>query len=297
MHSPSIPAEVKQMTWRFIDTDKIDGYYSAALFESTARHVSAGEVDETIFFWRVKSPVVYIGYHQYVEDEIREDYCTENGIQIIRRVLGGGCGFCDENQILFSIIGREGSGAIPSRIEDAYSLVLRGVTTALESLGFDSELEPTRNAINARGRKISGNAQGRINGAVLVNGSLLLDFDFDEMDRVLKNPTKNLTSGVQHARDGMITLKDLLNGENYYIDHVKKILKSGFEIVLGVETKNGVLTKSEIELSNSLVERHRRNEWIYRMDNKRRKRLESKNKLIDNALPHKKPHHHKQGKT
>ena len=102
------------MTWRFIDTDKIDGYYSAALFESTARHVGAGEVDETILFWRVKSPAVYLGYHQYVEDEINEDYCTDNGIQVIRRVLGGGCGFCDENQILFSIIGREGSGAIPS---------------------------------------------------------------------------------------------------------------------------------------------------------------------------------------
>ena len=272
------------MTWRFIDTDKIDGYYSAALFESTAKHVGAGEVDETILFWRVKSPAVYLGYHQYVEDEINEDYCTDNGIQVIRRVLGGGCGFCDENQILFSIIGREGSGAIPSNIQGTYSRVLKGVTDALGSLGFDSELEPTRNAIYSKGCKISGNAQGRFDGAVLVNGSFLLDFDFDEMDRVLKNPTKNLASGVQHAWDGMITLKDLLNGEGYDLNHVKNTLKNGFEDALGVESKKGVLTKSEIEISDRLVERHRKHEWIYRMDDKRRKRLENKYKRIKREI-------------
>jgi lipoate-protein ligase A len=272
------------MTWRFIDTDKIDGYYSAALFESTARHVGAGEVDETILFWRVKSPAVYLGYHQYVEDEIHEDYCTDNGIQVIRRVLGGGCGFCDVNQILFSIIGHEGSGAIPSNIQGAYSRVLKGVTEALGSLGFDGELEPTRNAVYCMGRKISGNAQGRFEGAVLVNGSFLLDFDFEEMDRVLKIPAKNLASGLQHARDGMITLKDLLNGEDYDISHVKRTLKNGFENALGVKTKNGVLTRSEIELSNCLVERHRRHEWIYRMDDKRRKGLENKYKPIKREI-------------
>jgi lipoate-protein ligase A len=47
---------------------------------------------------------VYLGYHQYVEDEIHEDYCAANGIQVVRRVLGGGRGFCDEDQILFSVI-------------------------------------------------------------------------------------------------------------------------------------------------------------------------------------------------
>ena len=264
------------MTWRFIDTDKIDGYYSASLFESIAKHVGNGTVDNTILFWRVKTPCVYLGYHQYVEDEIHEDYCKTNGIQIIRRVLGGGCGFCDDDQILFSIIARENDGAIPSDIQGAYSRVLAGLTNALKSLGFDGELEPTRNAVYSMGRKMSGNAQGRFDGAVLVNGSFLLDFGFGEMDRVLKNPTKNLAEGVQNARDGMITLLELLGGADYDIDHVKAAMKKGFEDALGVESQRSTLTDSEIELAEQLNERHRSRDWIHRLDDKRRKRRNRK---------------------
>ena len=57
----------------------------------------------------------------------------------------------------------------------------------------------------------------------------LLDFGFDEMDWVLKNQTKNLAGGVERARDGMITLSELLGGAGYDIDHVKGELKRGFE--------------------------------------------------------------------
>ena len=167
---------VKNMTWRFIDTDMTDGYYSAALFESIAKHVGSGEVDNTIFFWRAKTPAVYLGYHQYVEDEVHEDYCAANGIQVVRRVLGGGCGFCDEDQILFSVIASEGGGAVPADIQGAYSRILSGLINTLRMLGFDGKLEPKRNAVYSQGRKISGNAQGRFEGAVLfcVNDVMVL---------------------------------------------------------------------------------------------------------------------------
>ncbi len=251
--------------WRFIYLERIDGFHSAAVFESIARHVGPGRAPETIFFWRVSSPVVYIGYHQCVEDEVHADYCAGNNIGIVRRILGGGCGFCDRDQILYSIIGRD-EGIIPRDIQDAYRKVLGGVVNALTALGTGgAEIEPARNAIYIRGKKISGNAQGRLDGAVLVNGSLLLDFDFEMMDRVLKNPTKNL-SPVASARDGMITLRQMGITD---IDTVKKALKEGFEDALGISSCDGELTGSENELASVLLEKYLRNDWIYRMDNKR----------------------------
>jgi len=188
-------------------------------------------------------------------------------------VLGGGCGYCDKDQILFSMIASEGDGAVPADILDAYSRILGGPINTLKALGFDGKLEPTRNAVFSQGRKISGNAQGRFDGAVLVNGSFLLDFGFDEMNRVLKNPTMNLVEGVERARDGMITLSELLDGAGYDIDHAKEALKRGFEDVLGVEAWSGVLTGAEIELAQRLSEKHRSRDWIYRMDDKRRRRV------------------------
>ena len=251
--------------WRFIYLEMIDGFYSAAVFESIARHVGTARAPETIFFWRVRSPVVYLGYHQCVEDEVHADYCADNNIGIVRRILGGGCGFCDKDQILYSIIGRE-EGIIPRDIQDAYRKVLGGVVNALNALGVsEAEIEPARNAVYIQGRKISGNAQGRLEGAVLVNGSLLLDFDFEIMDRVLKNPTKNLRP-VASAMEGMITLRQMgITG----VETVKKALKDGFEEALGIKSCDGELTDSENELASVLLEKYLRNDWIYKMDNKR----------------------------
>jgi len=250
--------------WRFLDLDKIDGFYSAAVFESIGIHVGAGSSPETILFWRVRSPVVYLGYHQCVEDEINANFCREGGIWIVRRILGGGCGFCDDEQILFSVIGRD-NGVIPRDIQEAYSKVLGGVVIALVSLGAGGEIEPARNAVYSHGRKISGNAQGRFDGAVLINGSLLIDFDFELMDKVLKNPTKNLHP-VASAREGMITLRELGIID---IDAIKNSLRQGFENALVISSYQGKLTESENKLAAVLLEKYVRNDWIYKMDNKR----------------------------
>lgn len=256
--------------WRFIDLDKIDGFESAAIFESIAKHVGSGLSPETIFFWSVRSPVVYLGYHQYLKDEINVDYCMEKNIEVVRRNLGGGCGFCDDKQILFSCIGKE-TGIIPADIQAAYKKVLGGVVHALFTLGAEGEIEPGRNAVYSSGKKISGNAQGRMFGAVLINGSLLLDFDFELMDKVLKNPTKNLYP-VNTARDGMITLKDIGITEN---ELIKKALRDGFEKALCITTIEGELTENEIITSDKLLEKYKSIDWTYRMDIKRERRKTS----------------------
>ncbi|MCZ7392206.1 MAG: biotin/lipoate A/B protein ligase family protein [Candidatus Methanoperedens sp.] len=256
--------------WRFLDRDMIEGFYSAALFESIARHVGTGSAPETILFWRVSSPVVYLGYHQCVVDEINADFCDRNNIGIVRRILGGGCGFCDKNQVLYSVIGREG-GVIPNDIQAAYAKTLGGVVNALETLGAGGEIEPERNAVYSKGKKISGNAQGRFGGAVLINGSLLLDFDFELMDKVLKNPTKNLHP-VNCAREGMITLKEMGIAD---LSAVKKALRQGFEKALGISSRDGMLTVSEAATADRLLDKYMQKDWTYRMDIKRtlRKKL------------------------
>lgn len=265
--------------WRFLDIGSIDGFYSAAVFESIAKHAGACSSPETILFWRVRTPVVYLGYHQCVEDEVNAEYCNKNNIGIVRRILGGGCGYCDENQILYSVIGCEG-GVIPSDIQAAYVKVLKGVVNALETLGIRGEIEPARNAVYAEGRKISGNAQGRLSGAVLVNGSFLLDFDFDAMEKVLKNPAKNLTTAT--ARDGMITLREMGISD---LEIVKKALRKGFEKALGIKSKNGMLTGSELATANQLLDKYLQRDWTYRMDIKcalRKKMAKAgENRIVD----------------
>ena len=260
------------IVWRFVDADLIDGAYSAALFHSIGRHVGSGNRDETILFWRVKRPTLYLGYHQHVEDEVHEAYCREHNIDIVRRILGGGCGYCDQDQMLFSVIGTQ-DGLMPGNVQAAYNKVLSGMLLALEALGLEGELDPARNGVFVQGRKISGNAQGRFDGAVMVNGSFLIDFDFDTMDHVLKHPTMNLRPNVKTARDGMVTLSDLM--ELPPIGTIKQALCLGFEEALGIGTYEGTISDEEEKLAVELTRQYASVEWTYRIDHKRAKRNKS----------------------
>jgi len=236
--------------WRFVDAGDLDGYFSAALFESVGRSVGRGDSPETVLLWRVRSPAVYVGYHQLVKKELHTGFCRLNNIQIVRRVLGGGCGFCDYDQILYSAVGREGE-SIPYDIGRAYEKVLSGVIGALRILGISAVIEPGRNSICAAGRKISGNAQGRFSGAVL-------------MDRVLVNPVANLKKGIACARDGMTSLSELL-GTYPDAGDVKKALRRGFENALGA-SYDGELSEQEINDASLNASRYKQDAWIYRMD-------------------------------
>jgi lipoate-protein ligase A len=106
---------------------------------------------------------------------------------------------------------------------------------------------------------------------VLINGSLLLDFDFGLMDKVLKNPTKNLYP-VNCAREGMLTMKELGVMD---IRFVKKTLREGFESALGITAEKGLLTKDEIQRADRLLEKYHDHEWTYKMDIKRAMRKSS----------------------
>lgn len=256
------------MQYRFIDIGKISPYYSVALFESIANQVAKNKSKETLLFWRVNRECIYLGYHQYVKDEINEEFCKDNNILIVRRILGGGCGFCDENQILYSLIGKEGN-FIPYDIKNAYKKVLNGVIIALNDLGFNAEFNEKRNAIYCLGKKISGNAQYRNNGVALINGSFLLDFNFDKMNKALKFPAKNLL--VDKAEEGMITLMQLFDNRKINIANIKITLKRGFEKALGVKFKKGKLKLEERKIAKELEKKYKTKEWTYRMDLKREK--------------------------
>jgi lipoate-protein ligase A len=264
--------------WRFIDVDRVDGAYSTALFQSIGRHVGSGTSDETILFWRVTNPALYLGYHQYIEDEVHEAYCQTNNIDIVRRILGGGCGYCDSDQILFAVIGTLG-GIIPANVQGAYKKVLSGVVSGLKNLGLEGELDQTRNGVFVRGRKISGNAQGRFEGSVMVNGSFLLDFDFETMDKVLKHPTKNLRPHVNTARQGMITLSDLMELPD--LEVIKQALRAGFEDALCIGTYYGQVSETEVNMAHELTTLYKSRDWTYRMDEKRKKRREKEMVLED----------------
>ena len=63
--------------------------------------------------------------------------------------------------------------------------------TGLRHLGVRAHFRP-RNDIEIQGRKISGTGGTELSGAILFQGTVLVDFDVDEMLRALRIPTEKL---------------------------------------------------------------------------------------------------------
>jgi lipoate-protein ligase A len=258
-----------EMTWRFIDMDLVDNVFGAAVFEAIMDARGKDRVDDTILFWRPAKPAVYVGYHQMVCEDINVEKCRERNIPIVRRVLGGGAGYCDANQIIYNVIFKERLG-LPHGPKKVYQLVLGGVMEALRILGVsDVSVDDGRFSVYANGKKISGSGQLSSRGVVNSSGSFLVDFDYAAMCVVLNDPVKNLRVGVLKPEDGLTFLRREVPDAT--MDSAKMALLQGFEKVLG-EVCDGALTAYELDLAEKLRSKYLSTEWIFRSDLRRKRR-------------------------
>lgn len=247
----------------------MDPVTGVATVEAVGIARSRNLVPNTIIFWRPTKPFVCLGYFQLVKEEVYADVCEKLGVSIVRRILGGGTGYVDKNQLLYDIvIGTDHPIApISSIIQRMYNYALRGVLQGLRDLGFNDVtlVSDYNNAIWINGKKVSGNSSTGLTGAQIVGGSLLVDFDFETMSKVFRNPFKNLKPGINSIEEGLTCINRELS-RRIELSEVKKTIKSGFEKVLNTEIKYETLTRKETELIKSLEPKFASKEWTYNMD-------------------------------
>ncbi|TET18695.1 MAG: lipoate--protein ligase, partial [Candidatus Cloacimonadota bacterium] len=85
--------------WRLLDTGIKSAAENIALDEAILEVHSKGLIPNTLRFLQYYPEAVLIGYHQSVENEVRIDYCREKGIEIGRRITGGGAIYFDSFQL------------------------------------------------------------------------------------------------------------------------------------------------------------------------------------------------------
>jgi len=84
------------------DLGKLPGQQSMLIF-----HALAGLGIEALVIVSPKIPLVSIGYFQDAEQEVDLPYCRESGIPFMRREVGGGATYLDENQVFYQLIWRK----------------------------------------------------------------------------------------------------------------------------------------------------------------------------------------------
>ena len=171
--------------WQLIHTAPQMPRQHMALDQVLVDEVAAGRRPPTLRVWEWAAPAVVIGIFQSLKNEVDAAAAHEHGIEVVRRISGGGAMFIEPgNTITYSIY------APKSLIEgmsfaDAYAHMDAWVLEALGELGIKAWYQPL-NDITSDGGKIGGAAQAHRGGAVLHHVTMAYDIDAAKMLQVLR---------------------------------------------------------------------------------------------------------------
>ena len=248
---------------RILRTGFNTAYFNMGLDEAVLESVASGSSLPTLRFYGWKPRAISLGYFQGIRDEIDIDACREHGVDIVRRITGGGAVFHDA-ELTYSIVIPEGHPLAPPSILDSYGILCAGIIDGLKELGIISEFSPI-NDILSGGRKISGNAQTRKKGCLLQHGTVLINVDVDTMFTLLKVPKeKALGKMIADAKARVTSLTDILHSEIAFEDVVFAMQK-GFARALDLDSLEDSPTKEEVTKAKELAEtKFSSTEWIFK---------------------------------
>lgn len=175
----------RDFDWQLVHAAPQSPALHMALDEVLTDEVAAGRRPPTLRVWEWASPAVVIGRFQSLRNEVDPAGAARHGIEVVRRITGGGAMFIEPgNTITYSLSASESLVAGMS-FEQSYAFMDAWVLEALRTLGIEAWYQPL-NDIASKAGKIAGAAQMRRGRAVLHHVTMAYDIDADKMLQVLR---------------------------------------------------------------------------------------------------------------
>jgi lipoate---protein ligase len=231
------------------------GYNSAAL-NMAIDEALIESIDESpvfrVYGWRPAA--VSVGYFQSIRDEVDIEKCCELGIDVVRRLTGGGA-VLHEFELTYSFTTKQ----YPQNIMESYRWICEAVVMSVKRLGFNASFVPL-NDIVVNGKKVSGSAQTRRKGVLLQHGTLLLNLDVDKMFSILKVPSEKLRDKIIKDVKERVTS---LAGTSF--EEMASSLKTSFATKFDAVLVSDCLSIDEVNRANRLAEgKFSSKEWNYK---------------------------------
>jgi lipoate-protein ligase A len=243
---------------RLLDLAPVSPLRSQTIYHAVG-YALGGASPDTIMLVSPNAPYVSIGRHQDAAREVDLAYCADAGYPVIRREIGGGAVYLDGNQLFTQWIFH--ADHLPATVEERFAVYAETLVRTYRALGIPAEHRPI-NDIHVAGRKIGGTGAARMDGAEVVVGSLMFDFDVATMARVLKVPSEKFRDKViQSLTDYMTTMRREL-GEPPARETVIAAYLEACRAVLGRDVVLGELRRDELDLAEDLDARFAGREWL-----------------------------------
>jgi lipoate-protein ligase A len=235
------------------------------------------EVPPTLRVYQWDPPALSLGYHQSIEHDVDVARCREAGVEVIRRITGGGA-VLHARELTYSIVSAVNDG-IPESIAGSYRFLSEGLIACYKILGLDVELRPGRNTTRSaacfsvatladltyQGKKLAGSAQARRRNTLLQHGSLPIHSHADVLFSVLRFPSEQSRHKARSLYNKrMLTLGEVI-GKDIDVQDLAESLREGFARALGIRFYEDGLTEEEIRRSQELASvKYGTHQWNHR---------------------------------
>ena len=228
---------------KYIDSKSNSPYFNLALEEHILKNKEIKE--DIVFLWQ-NTPTIVVGNNQNTIEEINLPFVKEKGIEVVRRLSGGGAVYQDLGNLNFTFI----KNLENTSNSDIKKFALP-VVEALNKLGVPAQLTG-RNDISVEDKKISGNAQRLFKNKLLHHGTLLFDTDLEIMTKVLKVGIEKIESkGIKSVRSRVTNIKPYFKKHVTVEEFRESILK---ELFREEKVNHYFLNEEDLKEINYLVE-------------------------------------------
>lgn len=164
---------------------------------ATEEYILTERHDDVLFFY-INAKSVIIGKNQNAYAEVNVPFCKQEGIDVIRRLSGGGAVYHDEGNINFCFITQKEEKPL-----DGQWLSL--IQASLETIGIHTS-QGKRKELYLQNKKITGTALHITSKRQLFHGTLLYDVQLQNLITAL-TPANNVTGkAVQSVRSNVTNI-------------------------------------------------------------------------------------------
>jgi lipoate-protein ligase A len=254
--------------WRLLPVTTNNAFMNMAIDEAILQSRIEGQVPNTLRFYRWQPSAVSVGKNQNPDNEIYLDTCRRLGVDIVRRISGGGAVYHSYGgEVTYSVTAKTADIGT-SDVTSVYTKIYEAIKDALRLLGITADFSTgdAKNCPNLtiNGKKISGSSQTISRGVVLQHGTLLRSINLPEMFVLLRLRNVTCSQAADIAKRKITSIQNEL-GHSVMPETVANALAQGFKAMLKIQLDLGELTSKEIELANKFCkEKYSTLKWNFK---------------------------------
>ncbi len=179
------------------------------------------------------STIACVGYFQDTREVIDLAFCLKNGLEVMRREVGGGAVLLDSGQVFYNLILHKDNPLVPNTVDGVYRKFSEAPIKTYGDLGVEVSFRPINDLITKDGRKIAGEGGADIGSCMVFVGSIIMDFDYELMPKILVVPDEKFRDKFHKSLTENLTTVRRETGASPRREDVVAALKTRFAETVG----------------------------------------------------------------